>query len=104
MNKHRKILGWMFSTACLLLLLMLALSWQHTAAINLPGQFQPHFGWILVVALIYGAAGLSLLMNSRYSFWICLPFSIISLFSFPFGTATGGYYLWYFWKFVHKRG
>ena len=88
---------------CVVLLLMLVLSWQHISSAKLTAQFQPHFGWILIVTLIYGAAGLSLLMNSRYSFWICLPFSIVSLFYFPFGTASGGYYLWYFWKYIHKR-
>lgn len=103
MDKLRKTLGWLYCSIGLMLALFAVLSWKDTPSINMTAQVQTMFGAVLIAALVYGAAGLSLLLNFKYSSWICLPFAVLSLFYFPFGTITGACYLWYYWKFVYRR-
>ncbi len=103
MDRLRKTLGWLYVSIGLMLALFVVLSWKDTPSIKLTTEVQTLFGSVLIGALIYGAAGLSLLLNFKYSSWICLPLAVLSLFYFPFGTITGGCYLWYFWKFVYKQ-
>jgi len=103
MDKLRKSLGWLYCSIGLMLLLFAILSWKDTPDANLTAQIQAMFIKVLFAALVYGAAGLSLLRNASYSPWICLPLALLSLLYFPFGTVTGAPYLWYYWKFIYRR-
>ncbi|HET7833076.1 MAG TPA: hypothetical protein VFK88_08950 [Gallionella sp.] len=102
MDKLRKALGWLYFSIGLMLLLFVVLSWKDTPSSNMAAA-QTVFRPVLIGGLVYGAAGLSLLRNFKYSVWICLPLAVLSLFYFPFGTITGACYLWYYWKFVYRR-
>ncbi len=103
MDKLRKALGWLYFSIGLMLLLFVVLSWKDTPSINMTARVQTILIAVLTGGLVYGTAGLSLLRNFKYSTWICLPLAVLSLFYFPFGTITGGCYVWYFWKFVYRR-
>lgn len=53
----------------------------------------------ILFGLIYITGGFALMANLRKSPWVCLPCAVVSLFSFPFGTPIGIYYLWYYFKY-----
>lgn len=103
MNRHRIILGWLFFGIALLISVVLVFASKNYFG-NAGTQ---HADWVmrtaLMVATVFAAAGLSLLVDHRFSKWICLPLAVFTLFSFPLGTFLGGYYLWYFWKYLYKR-
>ncbi|MEQ1914822.1 MAG: hypothetical protein HOP24_05575 [Sideroxydans sp.] len=105
MNKHRIILGWLFlGLAALIAVVIVFASKNYFGNAN-----AEQYAWItrtaLLEAALFTAAGLSLLIDFRFSKWLCLPLALISLFSFPVGTFLGVYYLWYFWAYLrpHKN-
>jgi len=103
MNKHRVILGWLYFAIALLIAVVVVFALKNYFG----NAGTPQSGLIirsaLIVAALFAGAGLSLLVDSRFSTWICLPFSALILFSFPIGTLLGGYYFWYYWKYLYKR-
>jgi len=103
MNKHRVILGWLFFSIALLISVAVIFTLKNYFG-NAGTARSEHIVRIaLIVATLFAAAGLSLLIDFRYSTWICLPFSVLILFSFPVGTFMGGYYIWYYWRHLYKR-
>lgn len=105
MNKHRIILGWLFfGLAALIAVVIVFASKNYFDNAN-----TEQYAWItrtaLLEAALFAAAGLSLLIDLRFSKWLCLPLALIGLFSFPVGTLLGVYYLWYFWTYLrpHKN-
>jgi uncharacterized membrane protein YesL len=102
MNKHRVTIGWLFVGVAMLLAVFLVFAWNKSAAAVDVSHARTVLWLALAVALLFCAVGVTLLLDYRYSVWICLPFSLAILFSPPLGTMLGAYYLWYFWKFVYK--
>jgi NADH:ubiquinone oxidoreductase subunit K len=104
LDKHRVIIGWLFEAVTMLLAVFIAFTWKKAFGTDGTLQEQQVVFYAVVIAALFLAVGLTLLFNYRNSHWVCLPFSVMMLIYFPIGTALGGYYLWYFWKFVYKRG
>lgn len=103
MDKHRVIIGWLFESMAMLLAVFIAYVWKRAMSPEAPaGEAQVIF-YAIAVAVLFALVGLTLLMRYRNAHWVCLPFSLVILFYFPLGTALGGYYLWYFWKFLYRK-
>ena len=102
MNRHRVILGWLFFGVALLVSVLVIFALRNYFGNAEAEQTKTIIKAAMVVAALFCAAGLSLLFDSRFSTWICLPFSALILFSFPIGTLLGGYYFWYYWKYLYK--
>jgi len=100
MSKHERVLGVGF-----LLLGLLAMVLLLFTLLSLPDPKvlrEEWFGFVLAVAIcaLEILAGYALLSAKRWSARICLPVAVLALLSFPIGTLIGGYYLWYYFKFV----
>lgn len=103
MNKHRIIIGWLFVAMTMLLAVFLTFIWEHTFGPEGTPQQQQMAYYAIVVAALFLVVALTLILNYRHAAWICVPFSVAMLIYFPIGTVLGGYYLWYFWKFVYRK-
>lgn len=90
-NVHKQIIGacWIILGALIISPLAMKLD-NVNKQIVLPG---------ILFGLIYVASGFVLMANLKKSPWICLPCAVVSLFSFPFGTPIGIYYLWYYFNY-----
>jgi len=89
MNKlHRQIIGisWLVLGALIFSPLVFKLGSAANAAV---------IGGLLA-SLMYIAGGFVLLANLRKFSWVCHPCALLSLFTFPLGTAISLYYLWFF--------
>lgn len=77
--KHRRIIGavWLFFAAVLIL-------------------SSGNRIYYTILSVLFIIMGYILIKNLSWSRWLCLPFSVLALLSFPIGTAIGGYYLWYY--------
>ncbi len=109
MEKHVKILGIIFIISGILGIL-LALGIMVVVgpfAVSKMAEVNPTFssfmtGFIvegagfltMIVSLIKGAAGVALLKRMNWGWILALLASVLSLFSFPIGTAIGVYGLW----------
>ncbi|HEY0665352.1 MAG TPA: hypothetical protein VGD24_04760 [Gallionella sp.] len=102
-NKHRVFLGWLYVGMAMLLAVFLVFTWKKVFGAVAATHAQEIIRYTLAIATLYFTVGLTLLLDYRHAAWICLPFSIVMLVSFPVGTLLGGYYLWYFWKFVYRQ-
>lgn len=104
MKRHRIILGWLFFGMAMLL--AVALVFAMRGHFGDPASLFIHriINLTALLATLFALAGLSLLLDWRRAHWLCLPFALLLLFSFPLGTALGGYYLWYFWQSRRQRG
>ena len=87
----------------MLLAVFVAFAWKKAFGTEGTLQEQQVVIYAVTVAALFLAVGLTLILNYRRSYWVCLPFSVMMLIYFPLGTALGGYYLWYFWKYVYRR-
>lgn len=89
-NIHKQIIGvcWIILGALIISPLVMKLDSANNQ-ITLLG---------ILFGLIYVVGGFVLMANLRKSWWVCLPCAVVSLFSFPFGTPIGIYYLWYYFK------
>ena len=103
MEKHRVIIGWLFEAVTMLLAVFVTFAWKKAFGTEGTLQEQQIVYYAVVVAVLFLAVGLTLILNYRHAAWICLPFSVVMLIYFPIGTALGGYYIWYFMKFLYKR-
>ncbi len=103
MDKHRIIVGWLFASVAMFLAVFIAFTWKKAFGVDADVMAQQTLEYAIAVAALFCGAGLTLLLNYRHSAWFCLPLSAASLIYFPFGTVLGGYYIWYFWKFIYKR-
>ncbi len=103
MDKHRVILGWLFASVAMFLAVFLAFAWKKAFGADADVQAQQILEYAIAVAALFSGAGLTLLLNYRHAAWFCLPLSAASLIYFPFGTLLGGYYIWYFWRFVYRK-
>ncbi|MFZ2161651.1 MAG: hypothetical protein WAW02_05485 [Sideroxyarcus sp.] len=103
MERHRVIIGWLFEAVTMLLAVFVTFAWKKAFGSEGTPQEQYIVFFAIAVAALFLIVGLTLILNYRHAAWICVPFSVVMLFYVPIGTALGGYYLWYFWKFVYKR-
>jgi hypothetical protein len=103
LDKHRVIIGWLFQAVTMLLAVFVTFAWKKAFGTDGTPQEQQIVFFAIAVAALFLVVGLTLILNYRHSVWFCLPLSVASLIYFPVGTALGGYYLWYFWKFVYRR-
>ena len=103
MERHRVIIGWLFEAVTMLLAVFIAFTWKKAFGTDGTSQEQQIVFYAVVIAALFLAVGLTLILNYRNSHWVCLPISVMMLIYVPIGTALGGYYLWYFWMFVYKR-
>ncbi|MDD5058694.1 MAG: hypothetical protein PHQ60_12560 [Sideroxydans sp.] len=103
MQKHRVIIGWLFAAVAMLLTVFLVFTWKKAFGADATAHTQYVVGYAVVVALMFCAVALTLLLDYRNSTWVCLPFSVVLLFYIPLGTLLGGYYLWYYWKFIYRN-
>ena len=87
----------------MLLAVFVTFAWKKAFGSDADLQAQEIIKYAVAVAVLFCAVGFTLILDYRYSDWICFPLSVASLFYFPLGTALGGYYLWYFWRYVYKR-
>jgi len=88
MNKiHRQIIGicWLVMGALIFSPLVLKLGAVDTTIIS-----------GVVASLVFITGGFVLLANLRKFSWLCHPCALLSLFTFPLGTAISLYYLWFF--------
>jgi NADH:ubiquinone oxidoreductase subunit K len=104
LERHRVIIGWLFEAVTMLLAVFVTFAWKKAFGTDGTPQEQQIVFFAIAVAALFLIVGLTLILNYRHAAWICVPFSVVMLFYVPIGTALGGYYLWYFWKFVYKRG
>lgn len=103
MHKHRVIIGWLFATVAMLITVFVVFTWKKAFGGDGTPHAQEVIEYALAVAVLFCAVASTLLLDYRHSAWICLPFSVVLLIYFPIGTALGGYYLWYFWRYIYKR-
>ena len=103
MERHRVIIGWLFEAVTMLLAVIIAFTWKKAFGTDGTHQEQQIVIYAVVIAVLFLAVGLTLILNYRNSHWVCLPISVMMLIYFPIGTALGGYYIWYFMKFMYKR-
>ncbi len=103
MDKHRIILGWLFLAVAALVSVVIVFALNNHFGNAETPQIGLTIKAAMAVAALFVGAGISLLVDFRYTAWICLPFSLLILFSFPVGTALGGYYLWYHWTRQYRR-
>lgn len=103
MDKHRVIIGWLFEAMTMLLAVLITFIWKKAFGTDGTPQEQYMVFYAIGVAALFLAVGLTLILNYRHAAWICVPFSVVMLFYVPIGTALGGYYLWFFWKYIYKR-
>lgn len=87
----------------MLLAVFIAFAWKKAFGTDGTPQEQYMVLYAIGVAALFLAVGLTLILNYRHAAWICLPFSVAMLIYVPIGTALGGYYIWYFIKFLYKR-
>lgn len=104
MEKHRVIIGWLFAAVTMLLAVFVAFAWKKAFGAGGTPVEQFVVYRTIAVAALFLIVGFTLILNYRHAAWICVPFSIVMLAYIPLGTALGGYYLWYYWKFVYRRG
>ncbi len=102
-DKHRIIIGWLFEAVTMLLAVFVTFAWKKAFGIDGTHQEQQTIIYAIAVGALFIAVGLTLILNYRHAAWICLPFSVMMLIYVPIGTALGGYYIWYFMKFLYKR-
>jgi hypothetical protein len=102
-STHRILIGWLNVGIAMLLAVFVVFVWKKAFGIEAATHTQGVIKYTLLVAMLFFAVGLSLLLDYRRSAWICLPFSVALLIYFPIGTVLGGYYLWYFWKYIYRR-
>lgn len=89
MDKHRKIIGNIYFGLGVILLVLLALTWKNSSEdieLTVGNSFYLSFPFATIPFL---AAGVALLGNFRRAHRVCLPVSILFLFSFPIGTIFG---------------
>jgi NADH:ubiquinone oxidoreductase subunit K len=103
LERHRVIIGWLFEAVTMLLAVFIAFTWKKAFGTDGTPQEQQIVFYAVAVAALFLAVGLTLILNYRHAVWICLPFSVVMLIYFPIGTALGGYYIWYYMKFLYKR-
>ena len=103
MQKHRVIVGWLFIAVAMLIAVFATFTWKKAFGDAGLLHDQRVIEYAIAVALLFTAVGLTLLFNYRHAAWICLPFSVVILVYFPIGTAVGGYYLWYYWRFIYNK-
>lgn len=103
MERHRVIIGWLFEAVTMLLAVFVAFTWKKAFGAEGTLLEQQTVIYAVVVAVLFLAVGFTMILNFRHAVWVCLPLSVMSLIYFPIGTALGGYYLWYFWKYIYKR-
>lgn len=103
MDKHRIILGWLFVAMTMLLAVFVAFAWKKAFGADGSPHEQQVVIYAIAIAALFLIVGFTLILNYRHAAWICVPFSVVLLAYIPLGTALGGYYLWYFWRFVYKR-
>lgn len=87
----------------MLLAVFIAFTWKKAFGSGGTFQEQQIVIYAVVVAALFLAVGLTLILNYRHSTWVCLPLSVMMLIYVPIGTALGGYYLWYFWKYIFRQ-
>jgi len=102
MSNHERVLGVGF-----LLLGLLAMVLLLFTLLSLPGPLPAGEQWFgLALAVLISAleilAGYALLTRKGWSSRVCLPVAVLALLSFPIGTLVGGYYLWYYFKYVRS--
>ena len=99
MSKHKRILGIVF----LLFGVLVSVAVGSVLRANPLGELTSAQQIGILSTLFFGvafvAAGYALLVGLRWASKLCLPISVFVLFAFPVGTAIGGYYLWYYYKF-----
>lgn len=101
MNKHQRIVAIAFIVAGGILVVISAILF---GTLYFDGKSIPIYyvmSYRNVAAVLAIGAGYSLLRDFAWAHWLCLPFSIFMLRSFPVGTVLGAYYLWYY--FAIKR-
>lgn len=101
-SKHRVFLGWLYVGMAMLLAVFLVFTWKKVFGAGVEHS-QEVIRYTLIIAVMFFAVGLTLLLDYRHAPLICLPFSVVMLVYFPIGTVLGGYYLWYFWKYIYRR-
>ena len=102
-STHRILLGWLFVGIAMLLAVFLVFTWKKAFNVEDATHTQDVLRYTVIVALMFFSVGLALLLEFRYAAWVCLPFSLFLLIYFPIGTLLGGYYLWYFWRYVFRQ-
>lgn len=109
MEKHRIIIGWLYEAIAMLLAVFITFAWKRVFSPDAPAGEAQIIIYTIAVAALFFALGLTLIRNYRRSHWMCLPFSVgmlvysIGIEFSLIGIAVGGYYIWYFWKFLYKR-
>ena len=103
MQRHRIIIGWLFVSVAMLLAVFVTFAWKKAFGMDADLHAQEVIKYAIAVAVLFCGVGFTLIFNYRHSAWVCLPVSALSLLYFPLGTALGGFYLWYFWRYVYKR-
>ena len=86
-QKHKKIIGSLFILLAFYLVF---------AMFGDPFESAPIWQKILycVFAASYLLAGFSQIKDKRWSLWVSLPISLLSIIIFPIGTALTAYFLW----------
>ncbi|MCF6256644.1 MAG: hypothetical protein L3K25_10185 [Gammaproteobacteria bacterium] len=105
-KKHRRIIGivWIILAGLWFFILInsiMKIPATQLAELKVPiTQWDPWKLLILMQRAIFPllclGVGYSLIKNLSWSRWLCFPFSVLALLTFPIGTAIGGYYLWYY--------
>lgn len=101
-KKHKRIItiAWLVFGICVFLIPVVSIGYVYFIGEKV--QFYQLFSVRIIIALLQMIAGFSLLKNIFWAHWLCLPLSVLSLLSFPIGTALAAYYLWYYLSIERK--
>ncbi len=98
--KHKRIIGiaWIVVGIAVFLIPVVSIAYVYFRGEVVHGYqaFYYVFSIRSLVAILQIIAGYFLLKNRSWVHRLCLPIAIFTLLSFPFGTALGAYYLWYY--------
>ena len=98
MIRHRRALGVLFLLMAAIICVAVVSIESANPFDTLSRETQISLLGALLVGLWNLAAGYALLVNLAWASRVCVPLSVVSLFTFPIGTAIGAYYLWFYFR------
>lgn len=103
MDKHRRIIGTLFFILGLLICLVVASLLSGNSTINNIETDNTSIFIALTIGLVDITAGYAQLTNLSWAQKATIPAAVLSLLSFPLGTALAVYYFWFYKSFLRAK-